>query len=86
MNIDPRLSIKSQIFSGAELCDFAEKSFSPELKKRKSTRSEINIQKSGNSLKFLITSRDVTAFRGSISEIIHFGKIIEKALDIYRKL
>jgi tRNA threonylcarbamoyladenosine modification (KEOPS) complex Pcc1 subunit len=54
----------------------------PELKKVKSHRSSILMEKRANILVFTIESADITAFRASISDIISFGKIIDSTLKL----
>ena len=78
--------IKSRIelvFSNPELSRFAYNSFLPELNSKKSNRSVINVKLSSKSLLFYIKSRDITAYRASINEIINLGKIIEDTIEIY---
>jgi tRNA threonylcarbamoyladenosine modification (KEOPS) complex Pcc1 subunit len=77
--------IKSQIelkFNNSKIRDIAFNSFFPELKKVKSKRSNIHMEKSNNSIVFSIESSDITAFRASINDIISFGKIIENTLKL----
>ena len=78
--------IKSRIelvFSNPELSRFAYNSFLPELNSKRSNRSVINVKLSSKSLLFYIKSRDITAYRASINEIINLGKIIEDTIEIY---
>ena len=78
--------IKSKIelvFSNPELSRFAYKSFLPDLRSKRSSRSVINVKLSNESLFFYIKSRDITAFRASINEIINLGKIVEDTIEIY---
>ena len=78
--------IKSRIelvFSNPELSRFAYNSFLPELNSKRSNRSVINVELSNKSLLFNIKSRDITAYRASINEIINLGKIVEDTIDIY---
>ncbi|MFX1337504.1 MAG: KEOPS complex subunit Pcc1 [Promethearchaeota archaeon] len=78
-------SIKSTvelIFKDSNTCTFAYNSFLPELKKVKSHRSRILMEKQSNTLVFTIESADITAFRASISDIISFGKIIDNTLQL----
>ena len=78
--------IKSKIelvFSNRELSNFAYKSFLPELHSKRSNRSVINVKLSNESLIFYIKSRDITAYRASINEIINLGKVIEDTIEIH---
>ena len=79
-------SIKSEIeliFNNSKIRDYAYSSFLPELKKSKSWRSTITMQKTENSLKFLIASEDITAYRAAVSDIVALGKIIESTTNIF---
>ena len=81
--------IKSRIelvFSNPELSRFAYNSFLPELNSKRSNRSVINVKLSSKSLLFYIKSRDITAYRASINEIINLGKIIEDTIEIYESI
>jgi tRNA threonylcarbamoyladenosine modification (KEOPS) complex Pcc1 subunit len=78
--------IKSKIelvFSNPELSNFAYNSFLPELRSKRSNRSVINVKLSNESLFFYIKSRDITAYRASINEIINLGKIVEDTIEIH---
>lgn len=78
-------TIKSTVefnFKNSHLCEISYNSFLPELDERKSRRSKITMEKKDSSLIFKIESRDITAFRATINEIIGFGKIITNSLRI----
>jgi tRNA threonylcarbamoyladenosine modification (KEOPS) complex Pcc1 subunit len=86
MNQTAPFFIKSKIelvFSKPELSEFAYNSFFPDLNSKRSNRSVINVKMSNKSLIFYVKSRDITAFRASINEIINLGKIIEDTIEIY---
>jgi len=88
MNKNNLLIIKSTLefqFRTPELCNYSYNSILPEFKVQKSKRSTISLKKEQNSLIFLIESRDITAFRASINEIISFGRIFEGVLNIVNK-
>ncbi|MFX0181248.1 MAG: KEOPS complex subunit Pcc1, partial [Candidatus Hodarchaeota archaeon] len=77
--------IKSTIefnFKNSHLCEISYNSFLPELNVKKSKRSKILMEKKDSSLIFKIESKDITAFRATINEIIGFGKIIDNTLRI----
>jgi len=85
MNKNNLLIINSTVefqFKTSDLCDFSYNSILPEFKVQKSKRSTISLKKEENSLIFLIESRDITAFRASINEIISFGRIFDGVLNI----
>ena len=85
MNKNNLLIIKSTLefqFKTPELCNYSYNSILPEFKVQKSRRSTISLKKEEKSLIFLIESRDITAFRASINEIISFGRIFEGVLNI----
>ncbi len=85
MNKNNLLIIKSTLefqFETLELCNYSYNSILPEFKGQKLKRSTISLKKEQNSLIFLIESRDITAFRASINEIISFGRIFEGVLNI----
>ena len=71
------------VFSNPELSRFAYNSFLPDLNSKKSNRSVINVKLSDKALLIYIKSRDITAYRASINEIINLGKIIEDTIEIY---
>ncbi len=78
-------TIKSTIefnFKNSRLCEISYNSFLPELDVKKSKRSNISMEKKDRSLIFKIESKDITAFRATINEIIGFGKIIDNSLRI----
>jgi len=86
MNKNNSLTIKSTVefqFKTLDLCNYSYNSFLPEFNKvQKSKRSTISLKKEENSLIFLIESKDITAFRATINEIISFGRIFEGVLNI----
>ena len=86
MNQDGYFSLKSTIkmlFKNYISRDISYNTFLPDLKKLQTKRSNITIEKSDkDSLIFNLESKDITAFRASINEIISFGKIIENSLKI----
>ena len=78
-------SIQSTIkllFKNSELCVFCYKAFYPELNSIESKRSTISMEKKDKSLIFSIESKDITAFRASVDEIISFGKVINNTIHI----
>ncbi|MFW9946249.1 MAG: KEOPS complex subunit Pcc1 [Candidatus Odinarchaeota archaeon] len=78
-------TIKSTVefnFKNSHLCEISYNSFLPELDAKKSKRSNISIEKKDKSLIFKIESKDITAYRATINEIIGFGKIISNSLRI----
>jgi tRNA threonylcarbamoyladenosine modification (KEOPS) complex Pcc1 subunit len=70
------------VFINSDLCAYCYNSFYPELNSIKSARSMIIMKKQDNLLIFSIESKDVTAFRASVDEIISFGKIIDQTMHI----
>ncbi|HUW90341.1 MAG TPA: KEOPS complex subunit Pcc1 [Candidatus Nanopelagicaceae bacterium] len=88
MNNNNLLTIKSTLefqFKTPELCNYSYNSFLPEFKVQKSKRATITLKKEENSLIFSIESKDITAFRATINEIISFGRIFEGVLNIVNK-
>lgn len=78
-------SIQSTIkllFKNSDLCAFCHNAFSPELNSIESKRSKILMEKKDKSLIFTIESKDITAFRASVDEIISFGKVIDNTIHI----
>ena len=86
MNKGNIFTIKSSIeiiFKDPQLCDISYDSFSPEFKKLQTNRSKVSMEiVNHNSLLFRVESKDFTALRASISEIVNFGRIIENTLKI----
>jgi tRNA threonylcarbamoyladenosine modification (KEOPS) complex Pcc1 subunit len=73
-------------FENSDLRDFSYNSFIPELNKLQTNRSKILLDKKNQQqLIFQIESKDITAFRASMNEIISFGKIIENTIEIKKK-
>ncbi|MFX1487691.1 MAG: KEOPS complex subunit Pcc1 [Promethearchaeota archaeon] len=79
-------SIKSTVelkFNDFHTRDVSFNSFIPEIDKLQTKRSKVIIEKKNtNILIFKIESRDITAFRASMNEIISFGKIIENTKQL----
>ena len=71
-------------FTNNQLCEIAYKSYIPEFKES-SKRSKITLQMKDNKLIFTIKSKDITAFRAALNEIISFGKIFEKSVQLIQK-
>ena len=85
---DNYLTIKSTLefqFTSPELCNYSYNSLLPEFKNQKLKRSTISIIKEENSLIFSIKSKDITAFRATINEIISFGRIFEGVLNVVNR-
>ena len=88
MNKDNYLTIKSTLefqFTSPELCNYSYNSLLPEFKNQKLKRSTISINKKEKSLIFSIESKDITAFRATINEIISFGRIFEGVLNVVNR-
>ncbi|MFX0011250.1 MAG: KEOPS complex subunit Pcc1 [Candidatus Hermodarchaeota archaeon] len=68
-------------FTNNKLCEIAYKSYIPEFKES-SKRSKITLQIKDKDLIFIIKSKDITAFRAALNEIISFGKIFEKSVQL----
>ena len=85
MNPNSNFSIKSTIelrFKSSQLRNISYTSFLPDLKKLQTKRSNISIEKTNNeNIQFNIESKDITAFRASMNEIISFGKIVESTMN-----
>ena len=78
-------SIKSTlelIFNNAQILEFSYNSYLPEFERLQTKRSKVIMEKSENSLHFLIESADITAFRATISDIIALGKIIDNTVEL----
>lgn len=69
-------------FKDSDLCEISYNSFLPELNERRSKRSILSMEKKETTITFKIKSKDITAFRAIINEIIGFGKIIENTLRV----
>ena len=89
MNQNNYFSLKSTIklqLSNSQTRDISYNSFVPDLKKLQTKRSIISIEKKNkNLIIFNIESKEITAFRASINEIISFGRILENSLEIIDK-
>jgi len=89
MNQKSNFTLKSIIelqFKNPHIRTISYNSFLPDLRKLQTKRSTISIKKKDNSnIVFNIDSKDITAFRASINEVISFGKIIESSLKIIEK-
>ena len=68
-------------FTNNKLCEIAYKSYIPEFK-GSSKRSKMTLQMKDKDLIFIIKSKDITAFRAALNEIISFGKIFEKSVQL----
>ncbi len=65
-------------FDDSRLRDYSYHSYLPELKTFRTDRSSVKMSKKGDSnLEFIIESKDITAFRASMNDIISLGKVIE---------
>ena len=86
MNQDKSFSINTTVellFNDSQIRDISYNSFIPEIQKLQTKRSSIVIEKRNkNLLLFKIKSRDITAFRASMNEIISFGKIIDNTIKL----
>ncbi|MFX1496795.1 MAG: KEOPS complex subunit Pcc1 [Promethearchaeota archaeon] len=69
-------------FKDSDLCEISYNSFLPELNERRSKRSKLSMEKKETTIMFKIESKDITAFRATINEIIGFGKIIDNTLKV----
>lgn len=69
-------------FRNPHLCEISYNSYLPELNVRKLKRSLIKMEKKESTITFKIESKDITAFRAAINELIGFGKIIDNTLRI----
>ena len=86
MNQTKLFTLESTIefnFENSHLRDISYNSFIPEINKLHTNRSKVLIEKKDQQkLIFQIDSNDITAFRASMNEIISFGKIIEKTMQL----
>ncbi|TFG00104.1 MAG: hypothetical protein EU541_03270 [Promethearchaeota archaeon] len=89
MSSQKSYSIESTItfnFDNSDLRDFSFKAYHPELEIFKTDRSNIIMsKKDSRNLEFKIKSRDITAFRASINDIISFGKVFEGVSSLCEK-
>jgi tRNA threonylcarbamoyladenosine modification (KEOPS) complex Pcc1 subunit len=84
INQKKAFQIKSKIFlqfTNNTLCEIAYKSYIPEFKES-SKRSKITLQMKDKDLIYTIKSKDITAFRAALNEIVSFGKIFEKSVQL----
>lgn len=74
-------SISSTIqfnFESTPLRDYSYKAYQPELDIFETDRSNVVMNKKGSHiLEFRIESKDITAFRATINDVVSFGKILE---------
>jgi tRNA threonylcarbamoyladenosine modification (KEOPS) complex Pcc1 subunit len=86
MNQINPFSIKSVLelqFNTPNIRNISYDSFLPEFSKLQTQRSTVSIdKKNDNKIIFKIESKDITAFRASINEIISYGKIIADSLKL----
>lgn len=75
-------SIVELKFTNSDTRNIAYNTFLPEFHKLSTPRSIITMEKQNNSLVFQVESKDITAFRASINEIISLGKIIDNTLRL----
>ena len=71
-------------FKDDEIRDISYNSFIPELSQLSRKRTSLNIVKGKNSIIFNLKAADFTAFRAAISDIINFGKILEKSKKLLK--
>lgn len=72
-------------FPTPEICESCYKSFLPEMEEFQTSRSILSMEKAEKHLIFGIKSKDMTAYRATISSIVGFGKIYEKVLSLCGK-
>ena len=63
-------------FKDEEIRDISYNSFIPELSQLSRKRTSLNIEKGKNSI--------ISAFRAAVSDIINFGKILEKSKKLLK--
>lgn len=82
-------SIQSKItflFNDSRYREIAYNSYLPEFQKLQTKRSKISMKKKNDhALLFFVRSKDITAFRASINDIISLGKIVENSINIVEK-
>ncbi len=71
-------------FNNKELRDISYNSFIPEISQIPRKRTSLIVEKVKKSLIFKLKASDFTAFRAAISDIVNFGKIIEKNLNLIK--
>jgi tRNA threonylcarbamoyladenosine modification (KEOPS) complex Pcc1 subunit len=71
-------------FKDDQTRDFSYNSFIPELSQIPRKRTSLKLEKGKNSIIFHIGASDITAFKAVVSEIINFGKILEKSLNLIK--
>ena len=86
MNQDNIFTIGSTVefqFNDSHIRDNSYNSFMPEIQKLQTKRSKIVVEKKNKTLLiFKIESKDITAYRASMNEIISFGKIIDNTVSL----
>lgn len=84
MNHDPFfIESSTQVtFPTQRVCDSCYQSFLPELNEFQTDRSMLTMEKTDRCIIFDIKSKDITAFRATMSSIIGFGKIFERVYDL----
>ena len=86
MNQDNIFTIGSTVefqFNDSHIRDNSYNSFMPEIQKQQTKRSKIVVEKKNKTLLiFKIESKDITAYRASMNEIISFGKIIDNTVSL----
>ncbi|MCK4383350.1 MAG: hypothetical protein KAW66_08670 [Candidatus Lokiarchaeota archaeon] len=89
MNQNSNFTLKSTIefqFKNSHIRTISYNSFLPDLKKLQTKRSKILIEKKdSNNVVFNVESKDITAFRATINEIISFGRIFEGVLNVVNR-
>jgi tRNA threonylcarbamoyladenosine modification (KEOPS) complex Pcc1 subunit len=79
-SIESRIELK---FNDSETRDISYNSFIPGIEKLQTNRSIVLMEKKpSNILTFKIQSKDITAFRASINEVISLGKIIDNIVSL----
>jgi tRNA threonylcarbamoyladenosine modification (KEOPS) complex Pcc1 subunit len=79
--ISSKIEIK---FTDETTRDNSYDSYIPEITQLNRRRTKINIKKGEKSIIFDIEASDFTAFRAAVSDIINFGKIMEKELELIK--
>lgn len=71
-------------FNNEELRNISYNSFIPEISQVPRKRTSLIVEKDKKSLIFRLKALDFTALRAAISDIVNFGKIIEKNLNLIK--